>query len=237
MTFQSRPEKSHWKPSMMKTTPQNQPMHDVLSTYTPEPRPFTSPSRLWYSAHKGCQISRTGLGRSSLRYTPPFTEYHPIIQSDWNEQSSTKKDSDASTSLPNGRDRRYVSFVHTSASFAHQALAPQLQTGCRRCWYIPSIGMSAMCNEPFAENTTGRNFRTTLAQPSQMGNFRHQSTRTTERDREKGSGEDRETKDGQERLRSVRIPLPSFVFLSDPRPCQLSDKFDRDRLGALDTKS
>ena len=31
-----------------------------------------------------------------------------IIQSDWNEQSSTKKDPDASTSLPNGRDRRYV---------------------------------------------------------------------------------------------------------------------------------
>ncbi|KAI0079596.1 hypothetical protein K474DRAFT_1696309 [Panus rudis PR-1116 ss-1] len=57
-------------------------------------------------------------------------------------------------------------------------------------------------------------FRTTLSQPSQMGNFRHQSIRTA--DREKDGDRERERdlrdKEGQERLRS------------------LSDKYDRDRL-------
>lgn len=48
-----------------------------------------------------------------------------------------------------------------------------------------------------------------------MGNFRHQSTRTTERDREKGSGEDKEAKDGQERLRSVCVTPPPAAFFSD----------------------
>ena len=68
MTFQGRSEKSHWKRRMMKTPPQSQQMRHALSTYTPEPRPFTSPSRLSYNAHKECQISKTGLGRSCLRF-------------------------------------------------------------------------------------------------------------------------------------------------------------------------
>ncbi|GBE78384.1 hypothetical protein SCP_0112690 [Sparassis crispa] len=58
-------------------------------------------------------------------------------------------------------------------------------------------------------------FRTALTQPSQMGNFRHQSLRTTERDKDKDSEKERERdlrdKEGQERLRN------------------LSDKYDRDR--------
>ncbi|KAL0950976.1 hypothetical protein HGRIS_007724 [Hohenbuehelia grisea] len=52
-------------------------------------------------------------------------------------------------------------------------------------------------------------FRSTLAQPSQMGNFKHQSLRTADRDRDRDTDRDR---DGHERLRN------------------LSDKYDRDRL-------
>ncbi|TFK40998.1 hypothetical protein BDQ12DRAFT_678720 [Crucibulum laeve] len=61
-------------------------------------------------------------------------------------------------------------------------------------------------------------FRTTMSQPSQMGNFKHQSLRATdrERERERDTDKDRERdirdKEGQERLR------------------HLSDKYDRDRL-------
>jgi len=50
----------------MRTVPQSQPMHHVISTCTLEPKPFTSPSHLSYSARKECQILRTGLGRSPL---------------------------------------------------------------------------------------------------------------------------------------------------------------------------
>ncbi|OJT11833.1 hypothetical protein TRAPUB_11628 [Trametes pubescens] len=59
-------------------------------------------------------------------------------------------------------------------------------------------------------------FRSGLTQPSQMGNFRHQSIRTTERGTEKEVDKERERdlrdREGQERLRN------------------LSDKYDRDRL-------
>ncbi|KAI0669990.1 hypothetical protein C8Q78DRAFT_1139173 [Trametes maxima] len=59
-------------------------------------------------------------------------------------------------------------------------------------------------------------FRSGLTQPSQMGNFRHQSIRTTDRGSEKEVDRERERdlrdREGQERLRN------------------LSDKYDRDRL-------
>lgn len=56
-------------------------------------------------------------------------------------------------------------------------------------------------------------FRSTLSQPSQMGNFKHQSLRDRDKDREKDGEKEREReKDGHERLR------------------HLSDKYDRDRL-------
>ena len=61
-------------------------------------------------------------------------------------------------------------------------------------------------------------FRSTLTQPSQMGNFKHQSLRSSdrdrERDRERDGEKDRERdireKEGQERLRHVGVP-PSLV--------------------------
>ncbi|KAH9937603.1 uncharacterized protein B0H18DRAFT_1113418 [Fomitopsis serialis] len=59
-------------------------------------------------------------------------------------------------------------------------------------------------------------FRSGLSQPSQMGNFRHQSLRTNDRDKDRDSERERERdmrdREGQERLRN------------------LSDKWDRDRL-------
>ena len=97
---------------MMKTPPQSRPMHHALSTYTPGPKHFTFPNHPSYDAHTECRISKTGLGWSHSRFASPSPECRRIVLSDWNEQSSTKKDSDASTSLPNGRDRRYVRLFH-----------------------------------------------------------------------------------------------------------------------------
>ncbi|KAJ7666420.1 hypothetical protein B0H17DRAFT_1336307 [Mycena rosella] len=66
------------------------------------------------------------------------------------------------------------------------------------------------------ETSTRPSFRSTLSQPSQMGNFKHQSLRDRDRDREGDKDRERDIRDkeGQERLRN------------------LSDKYDRDRLAA-----
>ena len=80
-------------------------------------------------------------------------------------------------------------------------------------------------------------FRSTLSQPSQMGNFKHQSIRTTERDRDRDTDKDRDLRDreGHERLRNVcldlNLPSTTLTLL------QLSDKFDRDRLALPATSS
>ncbi|TFY81541.1 hypothetical protein EWM64_g2465 [Hericium alpestre] len=70
--------------------------------------------------------------------------------------------------------------------------------------------------EDGAEPPPRATFRSALSQPSQMGNFKHQSIRSNDRDREKDGEKDKDRdsrdRDGQERLRS------------------LSDKYDRDRL-------
>ncbi|KAF5355692.1 hypothetical protein D9756_003913 [Leucocoprinus leucothites] len=57
-------------------------------------------------------------------------------------------------------------------------------------------------------------FRSALSQPSQMGNFKHQSLRSGDRDRERDGDKDREIRD-KEGLR------------------HLSEKYDRDRFGML----
>ncbi|KAF6766359.1 hypothetical protein DFP72DRAFT_866272 [Ephemerocybe angulata] len=66
-------------------------------------------------------------------------------------------------------------------------------------------------------------FRSTLTQPSQMGNFKHQSLRDRDKDRDKDGDKDRERdirdREGQERLR------------------HLSDKYDRDRLNLSTTNA
>ncbi|KAF8213386.1 hypothetical protein K438DRAFT_1750684 [Mycena galopus ATCC 62051] len=64
------------------------------------------------------------------------------------------------------------------------------------------------------ETSTRPSFRSTLSQPSQMGNFKHQSLRDRDRDGDKDRERDIRDKEGQERLRN------------------LSDKYDRDRLAA-----
>ncbi|KAH6917222.1 hypothetical protein BKA70DRAFT_1251668 [Coprinopsis sp. MPI-PUGE-AT-0042] len=64
------------------------------------------------------------------------------------------------------------------------------------------------------DNPGRASFRSTLSQPSQMGNFKHQSLRDRDKDRDdKDRDRDARDKDGHERLR------------------HLSDKYDRDRLG------
>jgi hypothetical protein len=55
------------------------------------------------------------------------------------------------------------------------------------------------------ENTGRTSFRSTLTQPSQMGNFKHQSLRDRDKDREEKDRErDSRDKDTHERLRHVR---------------------------------
>lgn len=70
----------------------------------------------------------------------------------------------------------------------------------------------------FVETSTRPPFRSTMTQPSQMGNFKHQSIRGNDRDRDREGDKDRERdirdKEGQERLRSVgrSSRLHSFMF-------------------------
>ena len=58
-----------------------------------------------------------------------------------------------------------------------------------------------------SSESTRPSFRSGLSQPSQMGNFRHQSIRTTDRTGEKELERERERdlrdREGQERLRNV----------------------------------
>ncbi|KAF9569730.1 hypothetical protein CPC08DRAFT_812711 [Agrocybe pediades] len=63
-------------------------------------------------------------------------------------------------------------------------------------------------------------FRSTLSQPSQMGNFKHQSLRPNDRDRDR----DRDRDGDRERERDIRDKE------GHERLRHLSDKFDRDRL-------
>ncbi|KAH9968905.1 hypothetical protein BC827DRAFT_1372876 [Russula dissimulans] len=102
---------------------------------------------------------------------------------DWNEQNSSKKDSDPSAASSGARDKRF-----------------------RRD------------QEDAAELPPRATFRSTSSQPSQMGNFKHQPIRSSEREKEKDTDRERERdlrdKEGQERLRN------------------LSDKYDRDRLSS-----
>ncbi|KAJ7139820.1 hypothetical protein C8R44DRAFT_765504 [Mycena epipterygia] len=78
--------------------------------------------------------------------------------------------------------------------------------------------LSKKDSEPTTPNKTSTRptFRSTLSQPSQMGNFKHQSLRDRDRDRDGDKDRERDIRDkeGQERLRN------------------LSDKYDRDRLAA-----
>ncbi|KAI0374258.1 hypothetical protein BV20DRAFT_1049086 [Pilatotrama ljubarskyi] len=112
---------------------------------------------------------------------------------DWNEQVGNKKDSDTSTNTT-ARDRRDAEDGGMQAT--------QLPI---HCLILFSAADSARAS-----------FRSGLTQPSQMGNFRHQSIRTTERGTEKEVDRERERdlrdREGQERLRN------------------LSDKYDRERL-------
>jgi zinc finger CCCH domain-containing protein 13 len=72
---------------------------------------------------------------------------------------------------------------------------------------FPSFTLLYTFTTSLAELPQRASFRSTLTQPSQMGNFKHQSIRSSEREKDKDADRDRERdlrdKEGQERLRSV----------------------------------
>ncbi|PIL32053.1 hypothetical protein GSI_06757 [Ganoderma sinense ZZ0214-1] len=86
-----------------------------------------------------------------------------------------------------------------------------------------------------------QSFRSGLSQPSQMGNFRHQSIRTTDRTGDKDLDRERERdlrdREGQERLRNVRsqtrpvemIELIPVEIATPARDHVREDREDRDR--------
>ena len=70
----------------------------------------------------------------------------------------------------------------------------------------------------FPEAPSRPSFRSTLTQPSQMGNFKHQSLRDRDKDRDGERDRERDLRDreGQERLRHVRN-ISRFYFFLSPR--------------------
>lgn len=76
--------------------------------------------------------------------------------------------------------------------------------------------LNALVSEPSSRPA----FRSTLSQPSQMGNFKHQSLRSGDRDRDKERDSERERerdirdREGQERLRHVSSLLSNFTTMA-----------------------
>lgn len=154
----------------------------------------------------------------------------------------SKKDTESTGNTPNTRDRRCVSYPHSYQACTEEDADSVLETQRK-----------AVCNHgansDYAEGSyvidvsdapARPSFRSTLSQPSQMGNFRHQSLRTAERDRDRDTERERQRderdREGQERLRNVRptyISVNIFFILG----LQLSDKYDRERLAASSTST
>lgn len=59
----------------------------------------------------------------------------------------------------------------------------------------------------FLDSSSRSTFRSSLNQPPQMGNFKHQSLRGNDRDGDKDKERDIRDKEGQERLRNVSRTL------------------------------
>ncbi|KXN89870.1 hypothetical protein AN958_04874 [Leucoagaricus sp. SymC.cos] len=105
---------------------------------------------------------------------------------------------------------------------------------------LNSNGRGRFRREPDDGDASSRPpFRSTLSQPSQMGNFKHQSLRSG--DRERDGDRDREIRD-KEGLRHLSDKydrdrlgmLPAYREIRDKEGLRhLSDKYDRDRLGML----
>ena len=95
--------------------------------------------------------------------------------------------------------------------FYARLIRSQFSQGRRRWRYVGNliVSMSRLYSDDVYVDTSRASFRSGLTQPSQMGNFRHQSIRTTERGGEKDVDRERERdlrdKEGQERLRNVSL--------------------------------
>jgi zinc finger CCCH domain-containing protein 13 len=134
---------------------------------------------------------------------------------EWNEQAASKKDgSDNLGSATTTRDRRYVSLdLHNrlSALNSPQSFRRDGDEAGATNAVLSSGNTRPVSSTPFGSDPASRaSYRSTLTQPSQMGNFKHQSLRSSERDKDKEGDRDRD-REGQERLRNVSV---HFCFSS-----------------------
>ncbi|KIJ68269.1 hypothetical protein HYDPIDRAFT_185388 [Hydnomerulius pinastri MD-312] len=153
------------------------------------------------------------------------------------EDSSKSQDSPTSPthSQNNSESRPFIMYSRSQLLFLHKSPMVKLPTGmpALKDWFgtendqLNSKKDSEIPAPP--SNARDRRFRrdaedggstrpsfrgTAITQPSQMGNFKHQSIRATDRDRDRDADREQDrdkVKEGQERLRN------------------LSDKYDRDR--------
>lgn len=173
---------------------------------------FIYPLHHWSNDRRACPLSKTGLGTpspSELQWAQKKIKGINdtcFFSSDWSEQhsnSQTKKDTSDSNNASGNRRYVYIFsfFMDMSLYITICNRFPrreQEEGGDTVSLSIP------LFFSPVIE-TTRSTFRSTLSQPSQMGNFRHQSirgdlTRSGDRDRDRDTDRDKE---GHERLRSV----------------------------------
>lgn len=104
--------------------------------------------------------------------------------------------------------------VLTGSARAMQRKAVSIQSAMYYTEYLDEV--------PSIEGQARPSFRSSLSQPSQMGNFRHQSLRTTERERDRDTERERQRderdREGQERLRNVRPASTNTALLIHNRP-------------------
>jgi hypothetical protein len=143
-------------------------------------------------------------------YAIPFISFSVFgISSprDWNEQNASKKDSDTSAATSGARDKRCGLLVVSSAYNILTILSFRRDQEDAGKFVITSFISLRALTTPSAELPARATFRSTSSQPSQMGNFKHQSIRSSEREKDKDADRDRERdlrdKEGQERIRSV----------------------------------
>lgn len=121
-----------------------------------------------------------------------------LIRRSENEVSLSKRDPDAPTGT-SGRDRRYEDTFLLAHFVSHIVCLCRFRRDADDNGETIIIPFDKLIlNKTIADVAPRPTFRSALSQPSQMGNFKHQSLRSTDRDA------DRERdRDGAERLRNV----------------------------------
>lgn len=140
-------------------------------------------------------------------HTPFFCTVLITTSRTENDQSSSKKDSETPLSVGNTRDRRCV------VQSPSRVLIDMAQSGFvgTPMMVVRIPFCDAFILQRHSQGSARQSFRgAAITQPSQMGNFKHQSIRAADRDRDKDAEKelDRErVKEGQERLRNASISL------------------------------